>query len=286
MILLKLRDFAIKSHLGLILTFSILVFSCTKDKAVTQAVQETQKKFSNEDLFRGIIFMSGSAAEEIPEIRDQVSMIKALNPTDENQAALKNIQDKVIQEIEVLNPGYLNTFGASILSHDQERIKEEIAKANDIVFVSLAKYFDVKINSANSAKEEVLTIFQKQQSSISGLLTKYQLGEISKQELEDRMMTVLNLDKTHLKEISTTMGNKPTTAFAGCVAFLSFVGCNVAVAINIAGYINVALAAAVAIAAALAIAIKVTVTVDTPANAANNSNLNYDNFINSIATKF
>ena len=146
MILAKIRHFSIKYHFGLVVACSFLLFSCTKDKIVTHNIQKSQK-YTNEELFRAIIFMSGDAANQIPEITEQIALIKALNPTEENQASLKKIQDKVISEINTQYPDYLNSFASSILSHDQERIKEEITKANDIVFISMSKYFKINLTS-------------------------------------------------------------------------------------------------------------------------------------------
>jgi len=283
MILAKIRHFTIKYHFGLVIACSFLLFSCNKDKIVIQNIEKSQK-YSNEELFRAIIFMSGEAANEIPEIKEQVALIKALNPTQENQLSLKKIQDKVISEINIQNPGYLNSFASSILSHDQERIKEEITKANDIVFISISKYFNINLTSNKSAKEEVLDIFQKKQQNIESLLTKYQLGSITKESFENSIIKLLDLDKTQLKSISTSIGNNPDpNLFGGCVAFLSFVGCNIAVAINIAGYINVVLAAAIAVAAAVAV---FNWKYGPNNEIRTDSQLNYDNYINSIATNF
>lgn len=300
MILFKIRKFVINSHLGVLIACSFLFFSCTKDRAVSQVLEESTikakqsntvsyqargVKYSAQDLFRGIMFMSGDVANQIPEIMEQVALIKNLNPTQESQETLKKMQDNFIAQIELQNPGYINSFAESILSHDQERIKEELTKAQDVIFIAVSKYFNFEITTASSAKEQVLSIFQTKQAEIEGLLTQFQLSQITKQEFENSVMNTLHLDQTQLKTLANSVGNNPDpNFFGGCVAFLSFVGCNVAVAINIAGYINIALAAAVAVAAAAWVfTYKWTWNNVTSTN---NSQLDFDKYINTLAISF
>lgn len=262
MILLKVRELAMKSHLGIILCFCFLFFSCSKDRAAIKAAKDANDKliasksariasYSSTDLFRGIMFMSGAAAAELPEIQEQVQLIRILNPTAENQENLTRMQNNFIHQIEEQYPGYIDSFAETIRSDDHERIREELTRAQDIIFATVSKYFRFETGTATSAREQVLELFKNKQEEIEDLVTKLQFEEISKEDFETRIMSTLNLDETQLRALAESAGTDPdSNLFGGCVAFLSFVGCNVAVAINIAGYVNIALAAAVAVAAA------------------------------------
>lgn len=298
MILSTIRKFAINYHLGILLACSFLLFSCAKDRIVAKGQQSPQtledqaavhsknrpSSFSDEDIFRGIMFMSGDAANAIPEIKEQVLLIKNLNPTEESRSTLKKMQDDFIRQVELQNPGYISAFVASIRSHDHVRIEEELKRAEDVVFTAVSKYFKFEIGAASSAKEEVLNIFISKQAEVEDLLTQFQLGEISKTFFESSIMSTLQLDHSKIKALAETVDPSEAALFGGCVAFLSFLACNAAVAINIAGYINVALAAAVAIAIAAWLAVYKK-TWNNPKNQTL-SRLDYENYINSLATKF
>ncbi|MBS1572101.1 MAG: hypothetical protein JST62_06895, partial [Bacteroidetes bacterium] len=173
----------------------------------------------------------------------------------------------------------------SIKSQDQQRIKDELNRAQDVIFNAISKYFHFENNTTLSAKEQVLNLFKTKQEEIEGLIAELQLNQITKDEFVNSIKNTLQLDNTQMQTLAESAGSNPDSQlFGGCVAFLSFVGCNVAVAINIAGYVNVALAAAVAVAAAAWV---FTYKWTWNGNQSRNYNqLDYDKYINTIAITF
>jgi hypothetical protein len=116
------------------------------------------------------------------------------------------------------------------------------------------------------------------------------MGKITQKEFNARVQTALNLNEKKIKSFlpidpksRAALENANSQLCGGCAAFLSFLACNVAVAINVAGYINVALAANVAVGVNIAVAVNITVEINVGQINKQKLLFEHDSFINSIA---
>ena len=62
-------------------TFSFAIYSCNKN--YTDA-QSNKVNYTDEQIFKGIAFMDGPVAYKIPEISEQLELVKPLMTDEEN----------------------------------------------------------------------------------------------------------------------------------------------------------------------------------------------------------
>ena len=255
-----------------------------------------RKEYSSEQLFRGIIFMKGPVSSTIPEVQDRLE-VKNLVITNKEQIKQEiKIEDLIVKQIKKCFPEYLEEFKTEVTSGDPQRINLALEKTQDIIMRSLASYLGLQLNNITSAKEQISKIMARNQNEFQSAIADFQMKKIDEKEFDKRIHASLNVDKDKLKSIfpgdqisDAAIRNANKELCGGCAAFLSFLACNVAVAINVAGYINLALAVNIAVAIDAAVAVNITIEVQFNSskgiNDANrNSLLEHESYINSIAT--
>jgi SdpC family antimicrobial peptide len=286
------------------LVIAVVLFSCSKKDGITTS------SYSSDDIFKGVMFMNGDYAKDIPEIQDQIAIINQLNPTDENKSQLNQVEMLIMDQIKKDNPGYIEEFANSMKSHDHVRIAQEIDSAENAIFNVLMKCFNITPDQSISAKEQFLDTLNVKQSQVENLITEFKLHQISNTDFETQIGNVLNINQSNFERLLTSkinggLADRPAATTNTCI--VAVVGVNVGIAVNVAGAVNVALITNVAAGVNLAVMVNVYVVAgnvsgggsfgglgnrtvplkkaDRPA-LPTGENLNYESYINSIASSF
>ncbi|KIA94169.1 hypothetical protein [Flavobacterium sp. KMS] len=184
----KIREFVIRHHIFTLVAFVFIFFSCTKDEIGRESKMSNIDKnnatnsFTDEDVFKGIMFLEGPLANKLDDFKD-LNFRTFINDKAQMDEMLV-LQNKIIETIKESNPEFLSNFRAKIGSGDFYQVKYGIVDAankisdaafgllneskkggteNDMnKFISLftSKY---KINE-QSTKEELLNAIQSMKS--------------------------------------------------------------------------------------------------------------------------
>jgi len=255
----------------------------------------THSNYTGEQLFKGLIFMDGPVADVIPELKDRMEVKKlvALNTVQQSQE--KQIENLIVHEIGVNDPGYFAAFKKAMTSGDQQVINVSLQGVQEVVMRALASYLGIKLDAVTSAKDQIGRIIGRNPAAFQAMVAELQMKKVSSKEFDEKMRSSLDMSKGKidamlakdaLSEAAFMDANKQLCG--GCVACLSVLACNVGVVVNVAGYINVALVGNVAVAINLAVALNIAITVAVEVNSSannigGNSALQNELFINSIA---
>lgn len=151
MVLTKLRNVAVKCHVGPFMAATIMFVSCTKDKTVaklsTPKTSQTAGKnariqsITNEDFFRGLMFLDGPVTSYLGDY--SVLNISAHITDPKQRQAATDYENNIMTQIEAANPGYLEAFRENVSSGDYASVEkymiEAATKVQDIAASSMTQ---------------------------------------------------------------------------------------------------------------------------------------------------
>lgn len=86
-----------------------------------------------EALFRGVFFLEGAVAEQVPELR-RMKTARALRQLPASQrGTVKTFQDGVISRIQTTSPGFFGQFGACMRGGDRAAIGRCLTNASSLL---------------------------------------------------------------------------------------------------------------------------------------------------------
>lgn len=144
MILKTLKEILIRYHIGAFMAITFLFFSCTKDKLRTPlstpnnalSTIVNKKAVSNEDVFRGVMFLEGPVAKLLNDFKE--FNIRTFTTDQSKINAATSFQDNVITKLKEKEPYYFKNFRDKVGSDDYYEVKSTILKAaNDIYGISV-----------------------------------------------------------------------------------------------------------------------------------------------------
>lgn len=86
-----------------------------------------------EALFRGIFFLEGAVAEQIPELRRMRTASARRQLPASQRGTVKTFQDGVISRIQTTSPGFFGQFGACMRGGDRAAIGRCLAGASSLL---------------------------------------------------------------------------------------------------------------------------------------------------------
>lgn len=163
--LAKIRKLGSKIEVAILMSSIILYSSCTKVKTAPQSDEKAElienisensnnfasrnASYSDEDVFKGIIFLSGPVSDkyltgfnsmDISKITQDKELISDVNKS----------RDEIIAKLVSTNPMYLSDFRVEIGSGDYSRVETQIKKTTQDVLNAL-----IAISNDNSNKQFV-----------------------------------------------------------------------------------------------------------------------------------
>ncbi|MBF4472905.1 hypothetical protein [Flavobacterium sp. HJJ] len=171
----KIRNYCVKYHICTLISVSFLLFSCSKDEIYSDKNSVIKKddlktSFSDEEVFKGVMFLEGPVADKMEDFKD-------LNfrtfVTEKSQIqGIVNFQNEIIAKLKSSDPNYLSTFRKNIGSGDYYVVKSTISKAS-------SKISNTAFELANVSKGEISEVAKKFTASLK---SKYHIDENSSKE--------------------------------------------------------------------------------------------------------
>lgn len=169
MITIRLRKFLMKYHIGAFMAATFMFVSCTKDRTVanlsspqTQHGPSTAARLGNisdEDVFRGVMFLDGPVASYMPDLQD-LNVTSFMTPA--GAAAARNFQDFVIQNIRATNPQYFALFRNDATSGDFNIVRSRITDAAHKIYDATLVMTNATDQSMQSYAQSVAADFKQQ----------------------------------------------------------------------------------------------------------------------------
>lgn len=124
-----IRNHFITKITSLVLSFSILLISCSKnDDALANVNDITQ--FNGEDYFNAIYFKKGDLANKI--YKDDLVGLNKINTQFDAEAL--QIQEVLLSNLIAQNPTFMSEFEIAIKSQNIKTIEEAVRKGGELIF--------------------------------------------------------------------------------------------------------------------------------------------------------
>lgn len=139
--------------LSLIPTFTnALVVRSDSDARSTPTRGPGVNRYSDEDLFRGLLLGSGPVASLIPEIRDNLRPESLV--ADQRQLALiREVHARIVSAVRQKDPTFFHAFAAEVRSGDRIRIDRAYQKASALTLESVNELPQVRQLRAHLARD-------------------------------------------------------------------------------------------------------------------------------------
>jgi hypothetical protein len=147
----KIRKIATNPLFLVLLLTNYILYSCSsgsndlendENSSVSKSsVSSKLQNFTDEEVFKGVIFMEGDVAELFPEYKELNFRNFIDNENDINE--IVNFQNVLMSSIKAENPEFLSNFNKEITSGDYYRVKEAISLANNEIKKQLFKIYNL-----------------------------------------------------------------------------------------------------------------------------------------------
>lgn len=166
----KIKSISIKYHIPTIIGVMFLLFSCTKDEFLNDGQEMNNTTFTDEEVFKGVMFLEGPVANKMKDFKDLNfrSFIADKLQIEE----IINFQNEIINRIKSTDPNYLSDFRRKIGSGDYYLIKATFSDAS-------TKISNIIYEISNLDKNEVSLVAKKFSSNLKH---KYNVDEKSSKE--------------------------------------------------------------------------------------------------------
>ncbi|KAF2080213.1 hypothetical protein [Flavobacterium sharifuzzamanii] len=166
----RIKSISIKYHIPTIIGVMFLLFSCTKDEILNNGLEMNNTSFTDEEVFKGVMFLEGPVANKMNDFKDLNfrSFVADKSQIEE----IINFQNEVVNRIKSIDPNYLSDFRKKIGSGDYYLIKETFSKAS-------TKISNIIYEISNLDKNEISIVAKKFNSNLK---YKYNIDEKSSKE--------------------------------------------------------------------------------------------------------
>jgi hypothetical protein len=121
----KIKSISIKYYIPTIIGIIFLLFSCTKDEVLNDEQGMDKTPFTDEEVFKGVMFIEGPVANKMSDFKDLNfrSFVADKSLIEE----IINFQNEIINRIKSSDSSYLSNFRKKIGSGDYYLIKSTIS---------------------------------------------------------------------------------------------------------------------------------------------------------------
>ncbi|WPO91738.1 hypothetical protein [Chryseobacterium sp. HR92] len=148
----KIRKISTNPLFILLLLTNYILYSCSSESndlennensSVNKSSVNSNKlqNFTDEEVFKGVIFMEGDVAELFPEYKE-LNFRNFIDDQDDINEIV-NFQNVLMNSIKDENPEFLSNFNEEITSGDYDRVKEAISLANTEIKKQLFKIYNL-----------------------------------------------------------------------------------------------------------------------------------------------
>jgi SdpC family antimicrobial peptide len=228
----------------------LITLGCKQENTVSP-----EKRFSGQELFRGIVLKQGDVAGKIPLIQE-IGMLNTMSAAEKLTVARFN--GDIIAKIEEMNPSFFSDFQRKIQSGDQLQVKNGINQAV-AAFYSAVKEFPEYTNAIKQGREMVAQIDIKMVSDANGAINAEKL-------------------KLAIRNLPVSKGNIKVAEVQTSIVLAVVIAVYFAVGVEVVIVSNVA----VAVAGYLALALYGPMLEKPAASQVENSNLMSEIFVNQV----
>ncbi|MDP5197982.1 hypothetical protein [Flavobacterium sp. DG2-3] len=166
----KIKSISIKYRIPTIIGVIFLLFSCTKDEILNDGQEMSNTRFTDEEVFKGVMFLEGPVANKMSDFKDLNfrSFIADKSQVEE----IINFQNEIINRIKFIDPNYLSDFRKKIGSGNYYLIKATFSDAS-------TKVANIIYEISNLNKNEVSIVAKKFSSNLKH---NYNVDEKSSKE--------------------------------------------------------------------------------------------------------
>ncbi|WP_343615507.1 hypothetical protein [Flavobacterium sp.] len=166
----NIKSISIKYHIPTFIAILFLFISCAKDEILIDPQEIDKTLFTDEDVFKGVMFLEGPVANKMSSYKDLNfrSFVSDKSQIEE----IINFQNEIVNKIIYTDPDYLSNFRKKIGSGDYYLIKSTISEAS-------LKISDIAYEISNLNRNEVSIIAKKFSYNLQH---KYNIDEKSSKE--------------------------------------------------------------------------------------------------------
>ena len=202
------------SSLAAALLFAVAFYACNKSDAA-----QSGQQFSEDALFRGIMFNEGQVADLIPQLKSNQIKPEDVFDKKEDVKAVYDTRDKILASIKKADPAFLAYFKKEVTSGNTERIKKAYKRGSERIYSSL-----LEVNNIHS--RESRNAFNKQ---IQASAKKYTImntdGTLNKAATESKLKSLVSENGLQPGKRITTLDDDDCieVAAAGVVVIIAVV---------------------------------------------------------------
>lgn len=210
-----------------------IFFSCYNDDETAIV----KKEYSGEELFRGIFFLEGEVAQNLESLKPNLDeMEKTLRTNPEAQGYYNDFANEILKQIQILDPGFLDSFKEQIKSDNYYSI--ELALGNGFRMIKAAGFASEKYAGIFKLMSEV------QEKNVDFDSKEFEKLDLKNPEDIEKLKTILK--ENYAIDVEDDQYAIPCVPFAGFCIYYA-----------VAGVVSIAAAAYALVAAGQAIYIAV-----------------------------
>ena len=135
----------------IMLCFTFSLGSFARNKEILDSAENYSKfsSFTGKDLFKGIMFYSGKAAD-LTEISVQQKKLMS-NLDSKLQKDYSLIQEQILNVLEAQNPNYFNEFKKKFTSGNHNLVQSTVKSSSSDIRIIAAKLYNIDISGNTSA---------------------------------------------------------------------------------------------------------------------------------------
>ncbi|AZA78624.1 hypothetical protein EG347_14450 [Chryseobacterium sp. G0186] len=161
----KIRQISKNPVLIFLLLINFSMYSCSTESNNNEnlSINKTNelKKFNDEDVFKGIIFLEGDVAELFSDYKELNFRNFVKNENEINE--IVKFQNLLISSLKEQNPNFLSNFKREVTSGDYYRVHQSISAAHKEIKKQLFKFYDL----TESQFSDLQNAFIKSSSEVS-----------------------------------------------------------------------------------------------------------------------
>jgi SdpC family antimicrobial peptide len=119
--------------LSALLVLAVTTTGCANgtDGPTDDVTDASYRDFAGDDLFRGIVLGYGPAVDLVPEVADHFALANYVEDP-EHRAEVEAFYDRIVEEIDAIDPGFFARFEATLASGDPVAIDAILGEAGTL----------------------------------------------------------------------------------------------------------------------------------------------------------
>jgi SdpC family antimicrobial peptide len=154
--------------LMILLSATTVLLSCSKSTKTENTANDRQiskvktdgVQLSDQDIFRAIMFLDGTASFAIEDFQDY-----SISSLTEDQSKIQSVnatRNQILATINNGQPNYLSNFRTEVTSGDEERVKNAIFAASDLILKISAEMHNVTEENFRASVNVIANDFKNQ----------------------------------------------------------------------------------------------------------------------------